>query len=297
MIQKNYTTGRLTLNEINLRDAEFIFELVNTAGWLQFIGDRNIKTTADASAYIQKLIDNPNTTYLVVRLLDLQIPVGAISFIKRDHLEYNDIGFAFLPHYMGKGYAYEAAVAVLTEAIKDHPTIVAISIEENKSSVRLLEKLGFSYTKKIKSGDEKLHLYTVTDDKIYIDQLVKDFFGIFSNSNGKQPNWAIINKTCIPEAIIIKKQGTEEFVYNLDSFIAPRQKILTDGTLIDFEERETNSATTIIGNIAQRNSKYQKSGYLKGTYFKEHGNKFFQFIKTINGWKINSLIWEDETVK
>jgi hypothetical protein len=49
-------------------------------------------------------------------------------------------------------------------------------------------------------------------------------------------------------------------------------------------------------NIAQRFSRYQKSGYLNGTYFKEYGSKFFQFIKTNNGWKINSLIWEDDKI-
>jgi hypothetical protein len=66
--------------------------------------------------------------------------------------------------------------------------------------------------------------------------------------------------------------------------------------LTAFEEKETTATTTIIGNIAQRFSKYEKSGYLNGLYFKEYGNKFFQLIKTTNGWKINALIWEDDTI-
>ncbi len=130
-----------------------------------------------------------------------------------------------------------------------------------------------------------------------IDELVSVFFGIFTNTNGRQPNWSIIYSVCIPEAIIIKKQGPVETVYDLDSFIAPRREILSNGTLTGFEEAETVSETKIAGNIAQRFSKYQKAGYLNGNYFKEYGNKFFQCIKTTSGWKINSVIWEDDIVK
>ena len=130
-----------------------------------------------------------------------------------------------------------------------------------------------------------------------IAELVGVFFGIFTNTNGKQPNWTIINEVCIPETIIIKKQGLSETVYDLHSFIAPRREILSNGTLTGFEEAEIKSETKIAGNIAQRFSKYQKSGYLNGTYFREYGNKFFQFIKTAAGWKINAVIWEDEAVE
>ena len=131
-------------------------------------------------------------------------------------------------------------------------------------------------------------------DKSEIDHITKIFFDIFTNTNQRQPDWIIIHTICIPEIMIIKKTDAAETVYNLDSFIEPRKKILTDGTLTDFQERETKEETKIIGNIAQRFSKYQKTGYLNGVYFKEYGNKFFLFIKTNNGWKINAMIWEDD---
>lgn len=134
----------------------------------------------------------------------------------------------------------------------------------------------------------------IDPDRLEIDNLTKTFFDVFTTINNKQPEWEIINKTCIPCTLIIKKKGSGEEVYNLTSFIEPRKKILSDGTLSDFQEVEMESEMKIIGSIAQRFSRYQKSGYLNGIYFKEYGNKFFQFIKTENGWKINSLIWEDE---
>ena len=133
----------------------------------------------------------------------------------------------------------------------------------------------------------------INTDKLEIDTITQLFYSIFTNTSQK-PDWNIINEVCIPETIIIKKTGTAEVIYNVKSFIKPRRKILTDGTLTDFKEWEAEEETKIIKNIAQRFSKYQKSGYLQGTYFKQNGKKLFQFIKTESGWKISSLIWEDD---
>ncbi len=131
-------------------------------------------------------------------------------------------------------------------------------------------------------------------DKLLIDQLTKTFFSVFTNAHQQQPDWKLIHTLCLPETIIVKMTGTTEAIYDLQSFIEPRRKILSDGTLTEFEESEIFEETRIVGHIAQRYSKYQKSGYLNGNHFQEYGSKFFQFIKTINGWKINAVIWEDD---
>lgn len=47
------TTQRLYLRNFELTDAPFILELLNTPAWLQFIGDRNVKTEEDATAYLE----------------------------------------------------------------------------------------------------------------------------------------------------------------------------------------------------------------------------------------------------
>ena len=131
-------------------------------------------------------------------------------------------------------------------------------------------------------------------DKIEINNLTKHFFNLFDNTDHKIPDWTMAEKICIPDIIIIKKTGLTEVVYNLANFIEPRKAILSDGTLTNFQEQELHEDTQIIGHIAQRQSRYQKSGNLSGKSFIETGTKLFQFIKTNNGWKINSLIWEDD---
>ena len=126
-----------------------------------------------------------------------------------------------------------------------------------------------------------------------IDQITAQFYDVFTNIN-RQPNWNVINEICLPETVIIKKSKQNIEIYNLENFIAPRREILSNGTLLTFQELETKEETTISGNIAQRFSSYEKSGKLNGLLFKGNGHKMLQFIKTKLGWKIYSVVWEDE---
>ena len=162
-MQNKYTTARLVLDNVAPGDAEFILRLVNTAGWLRFIGDRNIRTVEDARAYVQKILDSPHQHYWVVRLREENIPAGIITLLKRDYLEHHDIGFAFLPEYGGKGYAYEAAVAVLDDTINDpaHNAILAITMADNSSSIKLLKQLGLRFEREMTVGEEVLLVHGV----------------------------------------------------------------------------------------------------------------------------------------
>ena len=162
-MQNKYTTARLVLDNVAPGDAEFILRLVNTAGWLRFIGDRNIRTPEDARAYVQKILDSPHQHYWVVRLREENIPAGIITLLKRDYLEHHDIGFAFLPEYGGKGYAYEAAVAVLDDTINDpaHNAILAITMADNSSSIKLLTQLGLRFEREMTVGEEVLLVHGV----------------------------------------------------------------------------------------------------------------------------------------
>ena len=149
---------------LSLNDAEFIFELLNSEGWLKFIGDRNIKSTEDAQNYIQKIMDNPKINYWVVKSGDEKI--GMISFIKRDYLDHHDLGFAFLPDHSNKGFAYEAAEKVLKELLQDqeYKIILGTTKTDNRSSIKLLEKLGFKYTREIENEGTMLSLYSIESE-------------------------------------------------------------------------------------------------------------------------------------
>lgn len=295
--QELLTTQHLSIGSLTQNDNVFILELVNTKGWIDFIGDRNISTPDDASAYIQKILDNPNVTYWVVRLTDKKTPIGLVTFIKRDYLKHHDIGFAFLPGYAGKGYAYEATLGVMNNLLNDYNSshILATTVPENTKSIALLKKLGLVFEKEIKVENEKLHVFSVSTDMLSITKVTQSFFNLFTNSNNRKPDFSLMNSLCIPEITLINKTDTLHTVYNITSFIEPRQRILSDGTLTEFEEWETNSQTEIVNGIAQRHSVYSKTGILEGKRFKQSGHKFFQFTKTNSGWKISAVLWVDDT--
>ena len=163
-MKKKYSTDRLRLKRLRLEDNDFIFDLLNSEGWLTFIGDRGIKTKDDSQKYIQLTLADPNITYWVVKSRVDQVSVGLISFIKRDYLDHHDLGFAFLPAFLNRGYAYEAAGRVLQDLLKDphHKTILATARVDNIRSAKLLEKLGFQFKNEMEHENKRILLYCIT---------------------------------------------------------------------------------------------------------------------------------------
>ena len=141
-------TERLIIKELNLSDRDFIFQLLNSPGWLAYIGDRGIHSLEDAENYLSK---GPLKSYedhgfglCLVQLREDGIPIGIAGLLKRDYLDCPDLGFAFLPEYEGKGYAFESANSIVKQS-KNYlglEMIQAIVLPENQRSIRLLEKLG-----------------------------------------------------------------------------------------------------------------------------------------------------------
>lgn len=153
-------TTRLRLCELADADAPFILELLNQPSWLQFIGDKGVRTIDDARRYIN---DGPRAMYARhglglyrVAIRDSEQSAGLCGLIRRDTLDDVDIGFAFLPQFWGQGYAYEAAAAVMKQGreVLGLPRIVAIVSPGNESSIRLLQRLGLRFQRLVRLTPE-----------------------------------------------------------------------------------------------------------------------------------------------
>lgn len=164
---RSFETERLLLKPTSEEDATFILTLMNTEGWLQYIGDRKVKTIADAKAYIKAKMEPQYErlgygNYTVIRKED-NTKIGTCGLYDREGLSGVDIGFAFLPEYARKGYALEAASKVKEAAITKFnlKKISGITTKDNLPSQRLLEKLGLVYVKpvRIPNDEEELMLY------------------------------------------------------------------------------------------------------------------------------------------
>jgi [ribosomal protein S5]-alanine N-acetyltransferase len=143
-------TSRLTLREAALSDSSFVRALLNDPSWLENIGDRGVRSDADAAHYIQNNIWLPRQTngfgMYVVELKSPTLPIGMCGLLKRDFLSAPDLGFALLPDYVGQGYAAEAAHAIALHAKEKLgiARLYAMVKRDNRRSVKLLGRLGFN---------------------------------------------------------------------------------------------------------------------------------------------------------
>ena len=157
-------TDRLILRKLSTDYAGFMLDLLNQPSFIQFIGDRGVRTLEDAKNYILK---GPLSSYerfgfgLYLTLLkDGEASIGICGLVKREALEDVDIGFAFLPQYWLKGYAFESASAVLAHA-RDTlglKRIVGIATPDNQGSICVLEKIGLRFEKMVKLSGEDIAL-------------------------------------------------------------------------------------------------------------------------------------------
>lgn len=154
-------TDRLTLRRLSTDDAPFIVELLNEPSFLRYIGDKGVRTEADACRYLEA---GPLASYerfgfglYQVDLKESGEPIGMCGLLKRDWLQDADIGFAFLPQFWAKGYAFEAATGVLVHA-RDAlglERVVAITSPDNVASMALLAKLGFRFERMAHASEKE----------------------------------------------------------------------------------------------------------------------------------------------
>lgn len=144
-------TARLTLRRLSADDASFLIELLNQPSFIAHIGDRGVRTVADAHRYLR---EGPFAMYerfgFGLWHLSQKVdgsPVGLCGLLKRDVLADVDVGYALLPEFWGRGYALEAVNATLAHAASKFglDRVVAVVSVDNAASIRVLEKAGMSH--------------------------------------------------------------------------------------------------------------------------------------------------------
>jgi len=162
-------TERLWLRPMSVDDAEFILALLNEPSFLRYIGDKQVRSIEDARQYI---LNGPVASYerhglglLLVELKGSQTPIGMCGLLKRDELPEPDIGFALMPDFWNKGFAFEAAAAVLQDA-RDRlklERILAITSLDNEASIKLLARLGFKFDRitRLAPDREEIRLFVL----------------------------------------------------------------------------------------------------------------------------------------
>lgn len=160
-------TERLVLRRLAPGDAPFILELLNEPSFLRFIGDKGVRTLADAREYILQgsmaSYERHGFGLYLTALKEGAAPIGMCGLLKRESLADVDIGFAFLPAYWSQGFAVESAAAVKAYGLESLglKRIVAITQPDNAASIKLLEKIGLTFERMIRlsDGEPEISLY------------------------------------------------------------------------------------------------------------------------------------------
>jgi len=157
-------TNRLLLRKLTVDDAPFMLDLLNQPSFIQFIGDRGVRTLDDAREFILTryvaAYERLGFGIYLTLLRESKIPIGICGLVKREGLDNVDIGYAFLPQYWSQGYASESVSAVLAYARNTLGIrrILGITTPDNASSIRVLEKAGFTFRRMVTLPGEETEL-------------------------------------------------------------------------------------------------------------------------------------------
>jgi len=144
-------TERLLLRQCVVEDADVILRLLNEPSFLENVGDRGVRTTEDATNY---LLNGPIASYAangygiyLVLLKETSAPIGMCGLLQRPQFVHPDVGYTLFPEFWRRGFAIEAASAVVEHAHRslgiEH--VLGLVSPHNSRSIQLLEKLGFIF--------------------------------------------------------------------------------------------------------------------------------------------------------
>jgi RimJ/RimL family protein N-acetyltransferase len=162
-------TERLNLREMSEADAGFVLEVLNDPGFVRYVGDRGVRTHEEAARYIdERFVESYRRNGFGLWLVETQdgkAPAGLCGLLRRgEPVPGVEVGYAFLPPFRSKGYAFEAASAATVYArdVLGLPRLYAVVNPDNAVSIRVLEKLGmrFERTVRLSNEDSDINLFS-----------------------------------------------------------------------------------------------------------------------------------------
>ncbi|TKB43205.1 GNAT family N-acetyltransferase [Thalassotalea mangrovi] len=151
---------RLSFTLMSEADSQLLFELDQNPEVMKYVNDGKPTTWQEIEQrFIPRLnaYRNPERGWGLwqVNLKDSDEFIGWIlvrpaNFFSEQRDDHNlELGWRFKQEFWGKGYATEAAQAVM-DALATQPEVKAFSalaVPENEGSIRIMEKLGMTYIK------------------------------------------------------------------------------------------------------------------------------------------------------
>ncbi len=157
MILDRFDTTNLTMRRFTEDDANAVFAYWSSdSGWERFNASvPSSFTLYDAERFVAEMSarsreDRPNWA-----VVHLGVAVGVVSLTFEQHFGIAVVGYGVHGDLRGRGFAVEAARAVIDQAFAEYPQLQRIRAHtdaENAPSMRVLEKLGFTHEGTLRSN-------------------------------------------------------------------------------------------------------------------------------------------------
>jgi hypothetical protein len=160
-------------------------------------------------------------------------------------------------------------------------------------SILLLAVFVSCQTSVTKTDSQNTPLSHASEEDAII-KAVDDAYKVISFKKGEKVNYDSIKSCFVPGAMLRNFRNDSLETLTIDQFTELYKGMIASGSVTSFYEEEITGTTEQFGRIAQRISSYK-------TYINtldsvsERGVNSFQLIKTAQGWKVSSIIWDVES--
>ena len=175
-------TSRLIIHQLSSADAAFVLALTNEPSTIENIGDKGLRSVADAVEFIHSgpwtQDQKPGYGQFAIELKQSGELIGVCGILYRIKLDLTDVGFALMPQYWRQGFAFEAVSAVMDygHGVLGIGNIVGLTSQTNVASINLLKKLGMRFETMVSMSDDG-----VEDVRVYTEALLV-------SATGKEPH-------------------------------------------------------------------------------------------------------------
>lgn len=143
-------TPRLILREFSIKDAQGLYQLNLNPEVIRYTGDPPFTSVEEAKHFVEQYDaykKNGFGRWTVIEKKSGQF-IGWCG-LKYHQEGYVDLGFRFLQEKWGNGFATESSKACIKYATLELnlKQLIGRVLPDNKASIRVLEKLGFTYLK------------------------------------------------------------------------------------------------------------------------------------------------------
>ncbi|MEC3885744.1 GNAT family N-acetyltransferase [Halobacillus sp. HZG1] len=161
-------TERLTFRKYEDADFPFLFSMLTDPETVRFIGGGRVKGVKGATDFLQWIYRTYNVfdgygLHVLVRKSD-GMKVGHAGLVPKfiEGKEELEVGYWIGREYWGRGYATEAAAALLKHGKRERDRLVSLIQCGNTASQRVAEKVGMGKEKCVVLDGKDVWIYTAS---------------------------------------------------------------------------------------------------------------------------------------